>query len=392
MARSKPFPLSLLLSCILSTSPALSQWEQTSGPEGGLVKALVTSTSGVFAATYGGGMFRSSDGTKWIACSNPAKRRDSEAARGNGAYRSADTGRSWNLVIGLSGQNVRALLVNDSCIFAATAQGGLYRSTDGGISWGAPDAAPPVSSWYCLLSVPPRVYAGTAGGAFVSDDNGRTWASLNNGLPRNMISSLATDGSWIFAGLESSGVFGIPRSGTEWQDLEAGLPALPVRALVLRGDTLFAGLSANGVWRRSVAAYLHGDAVQEHPGMPQEFALSQNYPNPFNPLTIIKYTVGGASPVSAAGGDRDSPSVQGMDRRGQGPGTRNVKLKVYDLLGREVAILVNEEKAPGSYEVRFSGEGGSASGGDGRRLSSGVYIYRLSCGSFVQSKTMLLLK
>ena len=95
---------------------------------------------------------------------------------------------------------------------------------------------------------------------------------------------------------------------------------------------------------------------------PREFVLEQNYPNPFNPLTVIKYTVGGM--------------------RGQGLGVSNVKLAVYDLLGREVAVLVNEKKAPGSYEVRF----------DGACLSSGVYMYRLTAGHDVEARTMLLLR
>jgi len=96
--------------------------------------------------------------------------------------------------------------------------------------------------------------------------------------------------------------------------------------------------------------------------IPATFALSQNYPNPFNPLTIIRYTVGG--------------------NRGQGPGVSDVSLIVYDVLGREVAVLANEKKAPGSYEVTFDGGG----------LASGVYIYRLVAGSFEQSRKMLLVK
>jgi hypothetical protein len=59
-----------------------------------------------------------------------------------------------------------------------------------------------------------------------------------------------------------------------------------------------------------------------------------------------------------------------------------VKLTVYDLLGREVAVLVNERKTPGTYEVRFDGGG----------LASGVYVCRLTAGAVVQSKTMVLLK
>ena len=63
-------------------------------------------------------------------------------------------------------------------------------------------------------------------------------------------------------------------------------------------------------------------------------------------------------------------------------GVSSVKITVYDLLGREVSTLVNERKAPGFYEVRFDGSG----------LSSGVYIYRMTSGSFVQSRKMQLLK
>ena len=78
------------------------------------------------------------------------------------------------------------------------------------------------------------------------------------------------------------------------------------------------------------------------------YSLQQNYPNPFNPTTKISWQ----SPV-------DSWQT----------------LKVYDILGREVATLVNGYKPAGKYEVEFSAEGGYASGGDGKNISSGIYIY-----------------
>jgi GH35 family endo-1,4-beta-xylanase len=101
--------------------------------------------------------------------------------------------------------------------------------------------------------------------------------------------------------------------------------------------------------------------IDEADNTAKVFALSQNYPNPFNPVTVIKYTVGVAS------------------GRGQ---VASVRLVVYDLLGREVAALVNEQKAPGAYETTFDASG----------LASGIYIYRLTAGSFVQSKSMVLVK
>ena len=61
-------------------------------------------------------------------------------------------------------------------------------------------------------------------------------------------------------------------------------------------------------------------------------------------------------------------------------------------MSREVALLVNEKKAQGSYEIRFSAKGGSASGGDGPGLASGVYFYRLQAGSFTETKKLVLLR
>jgi hypothetical protein len=92
-----------------------------------------------------------------------------------------------------------------------------------------------------------------------------------------------------------------------------------------------------------------------------EFALSQNYPNPFNPGTSIQYAVGS---------------------------TQFVTMKVYDILGNEVAVLVNEEKPAGSYKVIFS----AGSFGDASSLSSGTYFYVLQAGSFFETRKMTLIK
>jgi hypothetical protein len=93
--------------------------------------------------------------------------------------------------------------------------------------------------------------------------------------------------------------------------------------------------------------------------LPQDFVLYRNYPNPFNPTTKIKFTISDL---------------------------RFTTLKVYDVLGREVATLVNEEKQPGVYEVEFQSSVGS------RQLASGIYYYQLKAGSFIETKKMILLR
>jgi hypothetical protein len=89
--------------------------------------------------------------------------------------------------------------------------------------------------------------------------------------------------------------------------------------------------------------------------LPNEFSLDQNYPNPFNPTTTIKYSI---------------------------PKEGLVTLKVYNVIGEEVAALVNEIKQVGNYNLTF----------DAENFSSGVYLYRLKAGSFVETKKMILMK
>jgi len=89
--------------------------------------------------------------------------------------------------------------------------------------------------------------------------------------------------------------------------------------------------------------------------LPKVFSLAQNYPNPFNPVTSIKYSV---------------------------PKQSLVKLVIYDIIGREVATLVNEVKNPGNYAVNF----------DASMYASGVYFYRMESGDFTDVKKMVLIK
>lgn len=96
-------------------------------------------------------------------------------------------------------------------------------------------------------------------------------------------------------------------------------------------------------------------SVDEDKSIPQDFVLEQNYPNPFNPGTMISWQ----SPVSS-----------------------HQTLKVYDLLGNEVAVLVDEYRPAGRYKVEF----------DAAHLSSGIYFYQLSAGTYLETKKMIILK
>ncbi len=102
--------------------------------------------------------------------------------------------------------------------------------------------------------------------------------------------------------------------------------------------------------------------------VPNEFVLYQNYPNPFNPTTTIQYSI--STPLNP-------PFAKGGNTRGV-----FVSLKVFDILGREVATLVNKKQSPGNYSVTF----------DAGNLPSGIYFYKLMENTFVQTKKMILMK
>jgi hypothetical protein len=113
-------------------------------------------------------------------------------------------------------------------------------------------------------------------------------------------------------------------------------------------------------------------AVEEtKAGMPNQFVLYQNYPNPFNPSTTIKFQIPNLKSQRA-----DSQLEFGDWSLGF------VSLKVFDVLGREVRTLVKEELKAGSYKVTF----------DASNLASGIYFYRLTAGSFVDTKKVVLMR
>ncbi|HQI41845.1 MAG TPA: YCF48-related protein [Ignavibacteriaceae bacterium] len=114
-------------------------------------------------------------------------------------------------------------------------------------------------------------------------------------------------------------------------------------------------------------------SVNDNKSLVEEFSIKQNYPNLFNPVTKIRYSI----PTPPA----SSPLIKGRNEVGF------VTLKVYDILGNEVATLVNEYKPAGIYEVEFNGHSDG-----GQNLSSGVYFYQLRAGNYIETKKMLLIR
>lgn len=144
-----------------------------------------------------------------------------------------------------------------------------------------------------------------------------------------------------------------------------GILKVIVHRIGFTSDSISVTVSNNTV--DSINFYLNQMYVgikKEEGAIPQSYKLYQNYPNPFNPVTKIKFNVPTGSMILNE--------------------TQNLitTLKIYDLLGREIATLVNDKLNPGIYEVTF----------DGKNLSSGIYFYKLSSGEFADTKRMVLIK
>jgi hypothetical protein len=323
----------------------------------------------LFAGTNGGVFLSTNNGTSWTPVNTgltnlniyPLDVSGPNLFAGtsvSGVFLSTDNGTSWTPVNeGMTNLEINALAVSGPNIFAGT-NGGVFLSTNNGTSWTPVNEGLTNNLANCFTVNGTNLFVGTyGGGVFLSTNNGTSWTPVNEGLSNlNLLSLLTFDDSKILAGTDGDGIFLSTDNGTSWTPVNESLTKLSVLSLGIVGTELFAGTSggsSNGVWRRPFSEIITD--VETITELPKQFALYQNFPNPFNPSTTINFII---------------------------PKSSFVNLKVYSMLGKEIARLVNEEKPAGTYEVDFNGS----------NLPSGVYFYRLQAGSFVEAKKMILLK
>lgn len=273
-------------------------------------------------------------------------------SQSSGIYRSTNSGANWSASnTGLTNTTVSALLLAGSNVLAGT-NGGIFISTNGGLNWAVSNAGLTSLGVQTLATNGSLVFAGTSNGFFVSTNGGTNWAVSNSGLTSTNVRTIVASGSAIVVGT-ALGVSVSTNSGANWTAANSGLINTSIQSLIISGTDLIAGSNGNGAWRRPFSQLT---SVKETGGsIPGRFALEQNYPNPFNPTTTIRFFV---------------------EMRGY------TSLRVYNLLGSEVATLVNEMLPAGRYEAVFIATG----------LTSGVYYYTLDAPGHRQTKTMILLK
>ncbi len=269
-----------------------------------------------------------------------------------GVFRSTDNGNNWTHLNGLQSGPNSIVIAENGNIYVGTPLG-VFKSVDNGDSW--LEKSNGITNTYCqsiLINSDGYIFAGTWGGIFISTNEGESWEERNSGLTSTNIRALAINSNgYIFAGT-AGGVFVSTDAGNSWEELNSGLTNLDIYALAITPNGyVFAGSWGDGVFRSINST----TSVRDQDQAPSSFSLSQNYPNPFNPITKIQFTISDFGYTT---------------------------FKVFDVLGREVATLVNEEKQPGVYETEF----------DGSQLSSGIYFYKLQTENYSSIKKMIYLK
>ena len=352
----------------------------------GWVNTIVTNGANtVFASGSAGGViFRSTDnGESWygfdvnqnltlyqtFCLAINARGHILAGIEGGGIFRSTDNGDSWVQLNTGTSQNtyVRALAINPAGhIFAGTSQGtiggpsapGIYRSTDNGDSWmldsnglGNRDVS------VLAISSSGQIYAAAGGSVFCSTDNGDSWRQKSTGLTAPWVYQFAFNSRGdIFAlaanGDGSSQIFRSTDNGDSWLAVGENPFGTGLDAIVIdKEGYIIAGTEA-GVFRSAQSTTTGGN---EFSMLPTAYLLEQNYPNPFNPSTTVQFEL---------------------------PSSSFTTLKIFNMLGQEVAVLVNDLKNVGTHEVTWNASA----------LPSGVYLCRLQANGYVETKKMLLIK
>jgi photosystem II stability/assembly factor-like uncharacterized protein len=298
-------------------------------------------------------------------------------AGGTSVYRSTDGG-TWSAAFGTSVLNGRKMLslaasytstdtIYGGAVPAGSMPAGLFRSVNGGTNWTEVGIGTIPNRFPTDITVNPlssNEAVATFGGfgtghVFRTTDAGITWNNISSNLPDIPHQSVVMDPLYpqnIYVGTDF-GVYVSTNSGANWFSYMTGMQESMISDLtiVYPNRSLRATTHGNGNWQRKLVENPVTNINGNNTSTPEKFSLSQNYPNPFNPVTVISYNVPQASYVS---------------------------LRVYDIQGKEIAVLVNGRVMPGSYDIEFNASA----------LASGIYFYKLRAGNFSETKRMMLVK
>jgi len=268
-------------------------------------------------------------------------------------YLSRNLGATWtNISAGIGEQPVYRLARDGKTLYALTYVQSVWKTTDDGQTWNTANTGLPTFQNQAIAVCGNYVYVSTLqGDVFRSSDSGGHWSTFNTGLPAETVVSLVVWGKTLIAGTRNA-VYYLPENETAW--INTGLSPTYINALAVSGTDLYAGTEYEGVWSRPLKELSTG-VESRVLIVPKRFSLDQNFPNPFNPSTTISFKI---------------------------PSRQFVTLKIFNVLGKEVATLTNEELPAGTYSRQWNASG----------YPSGVYFYRLQAGAYAETKRLIILR
>ncbi|MFZ1731663.1 MAG: T9SS type A sorting domain-containing protein [Bacteroidota bacterium] len=248
---------------------------------------------------------------------------------------------------------VACLLWENGALFAGTSQNGLLRSMDKGLTWVKLNNGMN-ESYVSAISSDGKggIYIGAYSSPYVSTDNGDSWTNIGDGSFNSVSGIFASPGGTIYASSFYSGVYvnGIPVRA--WTAINSGLQNSHVMTLLLDGNgTIFAATDGNGVFRMTAPIV----SVKNPAAAANGVELHAAYPNPFTSSTQFSYIL---------------------------PAAAHVRIAVYDMTGREVAVLVEGLRAAGTANAGFDASG----------LAPGMYLCKMNTGAQILTQPLMLLK
>ncbi len=335
----------------------------------------------VYAGTNGNGIYKSLDGGKtwsqfnnglsnpqvWDIAIDPTNTTVLYVATQGGVYKSADGAASWVLAYSPFLEGCYSVAIDPSNTNTVYMGSGVYdgpikQSTDGGSSWSSFGSGIDFENIFALKVIPTNpstVYAGGFGGSFTTYSGlfslpygFSNWTKDIDNFYTSEVAFNPANVSEIYASSFNEGISRSTDGGNSWNGISNSLSYSTSDAVCFDSNEVFAAFRYGGMWETNS---LITEIKNQNKKIPTTYLLSQNYPNPFNPTTTINYSI---------------------------PKSSFVTIIVYDILGREVENLVNEEKKAGNYSLNFNASS----------LASGVYIYKMQAGKFIDTKKLILMK
>jgi photosystem II stability/assembly factor-like uncharacterized protein len=290
------------------------------------------------------------------------------AGKNNFFYRTFNAGANWTRIYPDSGYFFGTFtdieFLNAQTGFASNTNGRMYKTTNSGTNWIIDSLTVSdtlAGGIYGLHAITGSLIyaAGGSGRIFKTTDAGTSWTTYSAGDYNFQKVFFTNSNTGYAAGKKGTGggaMLKTTNGGVNWAE-QVTYTSSQINSVVFPSANIGYAVGDNGTILRTLTAGEHPviTGITGTTETAESYRLSQNYPNPFNPATNISFNI---------------------------PAQALVTLKVYDILGREMAVLVNEVRNKGLYTVTF----------DGSRLASGVYFYRLNAGDFTETKRMMLLK